>query len=203
MGLKSIAALALAGALLAGCSGGTWQTDYDAPISAEVSRSWNVRNVIVNVPSSLTTSDVNSLAPRYDIVWHGEDYGDRRSQVAAILKEGITKGSRGLRGGRSVNFAVTLQHFHAVTPNAVARAPGAVHNITYVVQVLDARSGKPIGAPVKIDADLEAYVGSTATQAARQGQGQRVRIVDHIRKVTMDWLSIGPDQRGKFSGTGV
>ena len=203
MGLKTIAALALSATVLAGCSGGTWQTDYEAPIAAEVSRSWNVRDVIVNVPPSLTTSEVNSLAPRFDIVWHGELPGDRRKQVAAIVKEGITQGARGLRGKRPVFFGVTLQNFHAVTPQAVARAPGAVHNITYVVQVFDARTRAPIGDPVKIDADLEAYVGSTATLAERQGQGQRVRIVDHIRKVTAGWLSIGPDQRGRFSGTGV
>ena len=132
MGLKTIAALALSGLMLAGCSGGSWQTDYEAPIAAEVSRSWNVRNVSVAVPSSLTTSDVNSLAPRFDIVWHGEAPGDRRAQVAAIVKEGITKGASGLRGRRAVNFAVTLQNFHAVTPSAVARAPGAVHNLSLI-----------------------------------------------------------------------
>lgn len=203
MGIKAIAALAVTAIALAGCGAGTWKVNYDSPVSRNISQSWDVVDVRVAVPDELTTSDVNSLAPNFDIVWHGEPFGNRRAQVARILDEGITRGAAGLNGPRPVFFQVTLQHFHSVTPNAVARSPGAVHNITYALQVFDAKTGRAITRPQRIDADLQAYVGTSATLAAREGRGQRVRIVDHLAKVTRSWLSVGPDIRATFSGTGA
>lgn len=186
---------------LAACSV-NWTIAYDTPIDPAVSRTWHVHSVDVSIPDSLSVSNNNSYAPNADIVWHGEPQGDRRRQVAAILRDGISRGASDLRGPRGVIIAVTLRHFHAVTPAAVARAPAAVHNISYVTQVFDAQTREAITQPEPISADLEAYVGDAAVVAALQGQTQRVRIVDHLARVTRGWLGVGPDPRGRFSGFG-
>lgn len=188
-------------ALLAGCSAG-WETTYDAPIEASVSQSWNVRAVTVAVPDALTTTEANTLTPDADIVWHGEAFGDRKAQVAAILEDGISQGANALRGPNPVTFSVVLQEFHAVTPRARAEAPSAVHNISYTIQVLDARSGQPLTAPQLIRADLEALTGQAAFEAFTRGETQKVRITRHLKDVTAGWLGIGPDPRRSFTSVG-
>jgi hypothetical protein len=192
---------AAASAFLAGCSS-QWNVDYTDGIDPAISKNWNVRRVQVIVPESLTVSDANTYAPNADIVWHGDLSGDRRKQVADILRQGLAAGATSLDGPRAVAISARLEHFHAVTPAAVARAPAAVHNIAYVIQVFDNQTGDPITQPERIEADLEAYVGSAAITAAIQGQTQRVRIIDHIANVTRGWLGAGPDPRRTFSSIG-
>jgi len=186
---------------LVGCAG-NWKVDYDQELSGNVTRNWCAIDVQIVVPNELTVSEANSFAPNADIVWHGEEYGNRRQQVAAILKEGISKGFSNPHGKRNVVVRARLNHFHAVTPTAVSHAPAAVHNISYVIQVFDAKSQEPLTEPETIQADLEAYVGASAVTAAVQGNTQRVRIVRHLAAVTEGWLGFGPDQRRSFSGVG-
>jgi hypothetical protein len=187
--------------VLAGCSG-RWKVDYENGIDPELSRTWKLANVVVSVPASLTVSNSNTYAPNADIVWHGEPFGDRRAQVAAIMDEGITRGASGLRGRRPVTISARVLQFHAVTPAAVARAPAAVHNIKYSIQVLDASSGEAVTPEQNISADLEAYVGAAAVTAAINGLTQKSRIIDHIDLVTRGWLGFGQDQRRTFSSIG-
>lgn len=190
-----------AAALVAGCST-NWEVSYDQVLSAEVTRSWKLKDVIAIVPDELSVSNANTFAPNADIVWHGEPFGDRRAQVAQIIDEGITLGARELTGARLVTITATVRQFHAVTPIAVARAPSAVNNIKYVIQVYDSATGQPLTEPQFIAADLIAYVGSAAVSAAIQGQTERVRIVNHLAAVTRGWLGFGPDQRQTFTGVG-
>ncbi|MDA8585923.1 hypothetical protein N9L47_06565 [Rhodobacteraceae bacterium] len=154
------------------------------------------------VPSTLTVSEDNSVAPNANIVWRGEPLGDRRAQVAKIMKEGIEKGAAGLNGNRRVIIIASLREFHAVTPKAIVIAPGAVHNIQYNIQVVDAGTGAKLTEPTPVTADLEAFVKEAAVTAAVQGNTQRVRIVNHLARVTEAWLGIGPDASRRFSGFG-
>jgi hypothetical protein len=187
--------------LLSGCAG-NWGVKYaDAP-EPQVTGKWRLARVNVSVPDTLSVSEDNTYAPNADIVWHGEDFGDRRKQVAAIVREGITKGARRLEGSIPVVLSARVIQFHAVTPAAVARAPGAVHNIKYDFQVFHAGTGEALTGSERISADLEAYVGSAAVIAAIQGDTQRVRIVRHLAAVTAGWLGIGDDQRHTFGGVG-
>lgn len=190
-----------AASLLAGCAG-RWEVGYSDGLDAEVTRNWRLGDVLIVVPSDLSVSHANTFAPNADIVWHGEPFGNRRAQVAAILKEGITLGTRELRGDRPVTITATLMRFHAVTPAAVGRAPAAVHNISYMIQVLDATTGDPLTEKQVVQADLEAFVGAAAVAAAINGNSQRVRIVNHIGRVTRGWLGFGPDQRRTFDSVG-
>ncbi len=190
-----------AAALLAGCSG-NWNVGYDHNLDPAVTRTWNLRDVIAIVPDSLKVSNANTFAPAADIVWHGEPYGDRRAQVAAIIDDGITKGCSELLGNRPVTITASVRRFHGVTPAAVARAPAAVHNINYVIRVIDADTGIPLTEEQEINADLEALVGASAIAGAINGNTQRVRIVNHIAAVTRGWLGFGPDQRRTFASIG-
>lgn len=187
--------------LLAGCSG-RWVVDYEEGLSKSLTQSWRFKEVQVFIPEALTVSNANSFAPNADIVWHGEPFGDRREQVANLMTEAITMGAEPLSGSRDVVLASTVQQFHAVTPASVARAPGAVHNIAFHLQVWDAKTGDPLTNPDFIQADLEANVGAAAVTAAIEGRGQRVRIVEHIARVTSGWLGYGPDQRRSFVSVG-
>lgn len=198
---RAVLFMGLAAVALAGC-GGTWGVRYDEPLEPELTRDWRLARVSVSIPEALTVSEDDTYAPNADIVWHGEPMGDRRAQVSAILKEGIAKGAKGLHGGRPVIIAARLNHFHAVTPTAVSRAPGAVHNISYDIQVFDARTGKPLSEAQRIAADLEANVGYAAVVALLAGETQRVRIVRHLAAVTEGWLGLGPDQRRTFTSFG-
>ena len=187
--------------LLAGCSG-AWETSYKEPLDPAVTRNWTVRDVTVQLPADLTTTEENSYAPDADVVWHGEPFGDRKAQAAAIVDEGITQGARGLRGRQPVRLLVTLMEFHALSPKARAQAPSAVHNISYMIEVLDARTGETIAEPELIRADLLAFTGAAAIDAVVQGETQKVRITRHLRDVTAGWLGIGPDPRQTFSSAG-
>lgn len=196
MAFRSVLAIGLF-TLLTAC-GGRFETSFNAPVPPEESLNWRLADVQVEVPTSLSVSDANSLAPNADIVWHGDPAGDRRAQVAAILEDGIRRGGQALEGDRPVIITATLREFHAVTPRAVSRAPSAVHNISYAAQVFDARTLEVLMEPQELSADLEALVGASAIVAASQGQTQKVRITDHLAQVTAAWLSIGPDNRRQF-----
>ncbi|MEL6572339.1 MAG: DUF6778 family protein [Pseudomonadota bacterium] len=188
-------------AFLAACTG-SWETNYEAAKEASVTRGWNVKDITVIVPEELTTTEENSFAPNADIVWHGDPFGNRKAQVAAIIETGMRRGTRGLRGGRGVDLQVVLEEFHALTPKARAEAPSAVHNITYTVQIFDDRTGEAISQPERIRADLPAFTGSSAFAAIEQGQTQKIRITNHIELVTEGWLGIGPDPRQSFGSVG-
>jgi len=188
-------------ALLAACSAG-WETTYDEPVDASVSRNWNVRAVNVAIPQGLTTTEENTFTPDADVVWHGEPFGDRIAQAAAIMQTGIAQGAKGLHGRQHVTLNVVMTEFHAVTPKARAEAPSAVHNISYTIQVMDARTGEPLTNPEMIRADLEAYTGQAAYDAFTRGESQKVRITRHLKDVTAGWLGIGPDPRRTFSSVG-
>ena len=187
--------------LLAGCTG-RFATDFETPLSPDITRAWQVTGVDVSVSEDLTVSENNSYAPRADIVWHGEPAGDRRAQVAAIIEDGIMAGAAPLDGGRKVVIAADLERFHAVTPRAVSRAPAAVHDIIFTAQVRDAATGAPLSSMDRIQADIEAYVGAAAVIAAQEGQTQRVRVVNHIADTTAAWLGVGPDNRRSFVSLG-
>lgn len=196
---RAFAALSLM-TLMSACSG-QWAVSYDAPIDAAVSRSWNVTDVRVVVPASLTTTEANTFTPNADVVWHGDPPGNRKAQVQAIMTEAARRAVKPLRGGKRAVLNVTLAEFHAVTPKAVSSAPAAVHNIAFVAQMFDS-AGNALTPATQIRADLPAYVGSQAYYAAANGPTQKTRITQHVDAVIKGWLGIGPDIRGTFSSVG-
>lgn len=197
-----LAGIGLVALTLAGCSR-DWSTDYANSVDPAVSRGWNVHEITVTVPEALTVSDANTWAPQVDIVWHGDPKGDRKLQVAQIMEDGVELGSAALRGPRPVNIGITMQRFHSITPRVEANLNNSgVHDIRYVAQVFDARTGEALTQPEAIHADIAALVGDQAREVRAQGISQKDEIVPHIGRVTAGWLGIGPDPRNKFKRFG-
>lgn len=202
--MKAILSLFLSLVLLAACS--SWQTSYDAPVPSSVSQNWRLGDVVVTVPETLSVSEDNVYLPDADIVWREDPLGDgstRYDQVAAIVEDGVTRGASGLSGATPVRIKVTVGTFHALTEIArYGLSSSGVHNITFAMQVFDMGSGAALTDAETIQADLVALVGDQAIEAEAQGITQKLRITDHIAKVTAGYLGIGPDVRSEFARVG-
>jgi len=188
--------------LLLGACSGAWETTFDAPVSTGLAQGWHLHDVVVDVPPDLTTTEDNIFAPEADIVWHGDPWGDRKAQVAAILHDAVAQAAAPLSGRRGVDFFVTVREFHALTPRARSSAPSAVHNLAFDISVLDDRTGEVVVPSTFIRADLLALTGVAAIEAVVQGDTQKVRISRHLTEVVAGWLGIAPDPRRTFRSLG-
>lgn len=188
-----VASLALIG--LSGC-GSEFLVDY-TPVSSETSRAWTVKAIHVDVPEALEVNRINVVIPQEDIVWYGDGEGDKRVQVAAILKEGLAQGSKELRGPVPVVFDVELIRFHALTPKAFHVAPDGtgVESVRFKIEVRDARTNTVLVPEQIVASDGRAL---TAVNGGTLGSGERLRIVNKIAETTRGWLGTGPDNRGEF-----
>lgn len=184
---------------LASCSS-AFLVDY-TPVTPEVSRSWSVEAINVAVPSELTVNATNYMIPSEDIVWYGEQVGDKRHQVAAILKDGLVEGSAPLRGSVPVIWDVELIKFHALTPKAFYHAPSGtgVESVRFKITVIDARTRTVLVPEQIIAADGPARV---AADEGSRGYAERRRIVQKIAETTRGWLGIGYDNRRSFQRLG-
>jgi hypothetical protein len=198
---RHLAAALPAAFLVAGCAG-NFASDYPAGLSPDVTRGWTVVDVRAVAYDSRTVSEDNILVPMADIVWHGEPPGDRRAQVAAIVADGVEAAAAPLRGPRPVEIHIAIDRFHGVTPAAINRSPGAVHDITFRIAVVDRATRKVLVEPMQMEADLIAYTQSMAVVSRLDGQTERQRIVDHVADVAAGWLGTGPDVRATFSSIG-
>ena len=195
----SVAAIAMT----AGCVGGSFRTYYDAAIPADVSRGWRVTDVRVTVPTALTVSEAKTFLPKADIVWREDPPGDRRAQVATIIRNAALRGASGLRGPRAVTLNITMLRFHALTFEAETRLSNSgVHNIDFIAQVVDARTGAVLAGPVEIEASLPALSGASMRAARARGETQKSQISANVARTIAGWLSAGPDPRSKFSRSG-
>jgi hypothetical protein len=186
-------------AALSGC-GSTYSTAFPAQLSPTETRGWHVTAVEVDVPQSLTVSEVHGLVPPADIVWREDDpKGDRHAQVALIVKNAVVAGVRGLKGRRAVKVQVKVTRFHALIFEAEHDLSNAgVHNIQFDIQVTDARSGQILTGPTHILADLPAWSGATMREMRANGETQK----SHITATIEAWLGIGPDNRNSFQRLG-
>ncbi len=192
--------------VLAGCIGvRTFETSYDAPVSAAVSKGWRVVDVSVSVPETLTVSEEYTYEPDADIVWREDPIGDRYQQVATIMKTAIARGASGLKGPRPVRLTVTMSRFHALTFEAESLniAGVGVHNINFTISVVDARSGAVLAGPTEIDAAMPALTGAEMIKARVRGESQKSQISAHVAATIAGWLGIGPDQRDSFVRSGI
>lgn len=188
---------------LAAC-GGVYQTTFPEQLSPDVTRSWHVISVQVDVPQSLTVSEEHALIPHGDIVWREDDpKGDRHVQVARIMHDAIAAGARPLHGPFPVILQITVTRFHALSFEAETRLANAgVHNIQFDIQAIDARRHKVLAGPVHIQADLPALSGAAMAEARLEGQTQKSMITAHVAQTITAWLGVGPDNRGSFTRLG-
>jgi hypothetical protein len=200
---RRVALLGVTAVLLSACvGGGSFETAYD-PVPADVSRTWRLADVRVDVPRTLSVSEAKSLLPQADIVWREDPMGDRYAQVGSIIGEAVTRGASGLRGSRPVVIDVTVTRFHALTFEAEQRGENwGVHNIQFTAQVSDARTGEVLVPATEIRAELPALSGKQMRDARQKGITQKSMITNHVAKTVAGWLGTGPDNRGKFSRQG-
>ena len=198
---RSLLLLLILPAFLAACSG-TWKTDYGEPLDIAETQNWRVSKINVIMPASLTWSDINTYAPNYDVVWHGDPAGNRIEQVKKIVYDSARTATSGMRGSVPVIMNLTVQQFHGVTPISLAEAPAAVYNMQFEAQVVDARNGAALTPPTKIFADAPALVGEEGLRAIQFGPSQKEQVTTHLVAVFKGWLGIGPDVRGSFSSLG-
>lgn len=200
--LLILGAIAATGSLAA-CMGGTFRTAYANPIAPDIARGWRVTDISVTVPRTLVVSEAKTLLPTADIVWREDPPGDRYAQVDAIMTEAARQGAAGLRGSRPVRLSLTMTRFHALTFEAETRLSNAgVHNIDFVAQVTDARTGVVLAGPEVIEAALPALSGAQMAAARARGETQKSQITAHVRATIAGWLGAGPDIRGEFSRSG-
>jgi hypothetical protein len=201
---RRVLGLALGALLMSTGCGISFRTAFEAPIPAEVSRGWRVADVRVTVPETLTVSEARALLPAADIVWREDPPGDRRAQVAALIRTAALQGSRGLRGAQPVVIEVTVSRFHALTFEAETRVRNAgVHDIEFTARVVDARKATVLAGPDAIEASLPALSGVEMTEARLRGESQRSQITAHLAAVFAGWLGTGPDPRRTFSRLGA
>lgn len=195
--------LGLTATLLSACvGGGTFKTEYD-PVPAGLAKSWRLAEVRVSVPKSLTVSEAKTLLPNADIVWREDPLGDRHAQVGKIIQNAVLRGAQGLRGSRPVIISVTVTRFHALTYEAeLSSSDWGVHNVDFIAQVLDARTGEVLLPATKIRAETPAWSGARMKAARAKGITQKSMITNHVAATVAGWLGLGPDNRGEFSRQG-
>lgn len=145
---------------------------------------FNVTDVRVTVPESLTVSEANTYKPRADIVWREDPLGNRHEQVAVILNAAFDRGVKTLTSGREVTVDVTLREFHALTQRT-RYSFGGTHAIRFDMTVRDAATGIVLEPTRTIQADFRAYGGVEALAAEARGETQKVRITEHLAKVML------------------
>ena len=194
----------LAVTTLAGCIGGaSFQTYYAAPLPASLTSGWQVADVRVAVPETLVVSEAKTLLPKADIVWREDPLGDRRAQIATIMRSAVQRGASGLRGSRRVYVDITMTRFHALTFEAETRLSNAgVHNVNFLVQIVDAATGEVLVPATPIQAELPALSGEEMRAARRRGETQKSQISAHVARTIAGWLGTGPDPRNAFGRSG-
>ena len=200
---RRAALLGLSSLLLSACvGGGTFKTEYNR-LSPDVSRTWRLAEVRVDVPRSLVVSEAKTLLPTADIVWREDLLGDRHVQVGKIMQAAVLRGAQGLRGTRPVIISITVTRFHALTYEAeLSSSDWGVHNVDFIAQVVDARTGEVLVPATKIRAETPAWSGARMREARRKGMTQKSMISNHVAATVAGWLAVGPDNRGEFSRQG-
>ena len=123
--------------------------------------------------------------------------------MATIIRNAALRGASGLRGPRAVTLNITMLRFHALTFEAETRLSNSgVHNVDFIAQVVDARTGAVLAGPVEIEASLPALSGAAMLTARARGETQKSQISANVARTIAGWLSAGPDPRSKFSRSG-
>lgn len=158
---------------------------------AEVT-TWGLQSVEVIIPDEMEvwTNPDTRYPPKDVLNWWGDPPGDRRLQVSTLLTDAIQAGALdALAGNRPVTLRAIVREFHAMTPKARAsELPFGVHEIKFDLAVVDASTGEILVQETGVNADLQAFSGTSAIQAVQTGQTQKVRIQARVAFVIRSWL---------------
>ncbi len=144
-----------------------------------VSADWQIQEIIIDAPATLTVSEANRIKPISDIVWREDPIGDRRAQVEAIMAEAMEFALRPLDGTTAVIVELEMTRFHALTERA-RYTIGGEHEIEFLFTVRNAETGAALTGPRHIDLTFRAFGGSRAIASERNGIFQRDRIQSQV-----------------------
>ncbi len=168
-------------------------TTFPEPLRDDVTFNWRVVDVQATVPRTLTTTDRNGQMPNVDLIWTEEGQGDTYAQIEAIMEDSMAKAASRLRstvkGSRPVIIRTEQLQFHSLTQRARSNI-GGIHNVDFMLTVVDANTGAVLAGPAKIEADVTAFGGRQAEEAVAQGQTMRVRIVNRVSDVIATYLGV-------------
>lgn len=153
----------------------------------EASRSYTVRDVHVVVPQSLTVSEANTIKPRADIVWRGDQGPDRHEQLRVLFEEAAA-GAEALRGDVPVNVEVELIRFHGLTQYTRYNFRGD-YDILARITVTDAKTGAILEAPHEVHMLLPAMSPAQVVETESQGYTERMFVQDFLRDALTAELS--------------
>lgn len=171
------------------------ETDYllGQRYSRDAVASWGLNEIDIVIPDEMvvwTDPDVR-YPPKTVLNWWGDPPGDRREQVRVLLADAVQAGALdALAGAKPVNLRLVLREFHAMTPKARAsELPFGVHEVKFDLAVTDVVTGTALVEEHGINADLQAFSGTSAVQAVQTGQTQKVRIQARVAYVIRSWLN--------------
>jgi len=194
MSLKSAMIAVIASITLTGCI--YTNVSYTEILREDQTFNWNVVEINVAVPPTLTTTSVNGQAPDVDVIWIEEGAGDTFLQVQQIFEEGVALGAgrldATLKGGRAVRLEVEVVQFHTLTRRARSNI-GGIHNVDFYIQAFDVATGQAISPRSFIESDQKAHGGALARREDQSGFTMRVANVERIAGVVATWLAVAGD----------
>jgi hypothetical protein len=147
-----------------------------------ISSRYSVRNFTVNVPADLTVSEANLYYPIADIVWRGDPYGDRPTQIKAMFQNGYQQTAKRINGPQEVDVRIVLKRFHSLSEKT-RYTVGGMHSITFALTIKDVETGAILVQRDRVKADLKGFGGKRAMEADRQGHTMKNRIQSHLSRV--------------------
>ena len=179
---------------LSACGGaGLFQKDPASarPVDLTQMAPLTVSGWTITVPQTLMVSEVNSIKPRADIVWHGDPAGDRYAQVQSIMEEAVRRAAGTMNGSVPVTLAVDVVRFHALTPRLRYSFPGE-HEIEFGLQVANAQTGEVIVPRYVVNATFMGFGGDQAVMAEAMGVTHKVRIIQQVEMRLVQELTGAP-----------
>ncbi len=214
-----IAMLALAAAAVSACSGPQTATrkvtSTFAPIQTALTQTLDeqtqasaqsayvsdikITKITIDVPKTLQVSEKNSYYPKGDIVWRGDNFGDRHEQVKAILSQSAQNAAAALGGSRPVHLHIQATRFHGISEKA-RYSTGGVHNINFYVTLFDPVTGATLRPAQEVVSNLDALKGNDAIRADGLGNTQKHRVTAFLTQVIQAELTQPNGYEDKNSG---
>lgn len=172
-------------------------TSFPEPLREDLTYNWRVVDVQATVPRTLTTSTANTQMPNVDLIWREDGAGDVYAQIETIMEEAmqqaVVRFHPSVKGSRPVIVRTEQVQFHSLTERARSNI-GGIHNVDFILTVVDANTGALLAGPAVIEADVTAFGGSEAAAAVAVGQTMRVRIIQHVSDVIATYLGIAGER---------
>ncbi|MCF6272575.1 MAG: hypothetical protein L3J37_05180 [Rhodobacteraceae bacterium] len=172
-------------------------TTFPDPLREGQTYNWRVVDVQATVPRTLTTTDANTQMPDVDIIWREDGPGDVYAQVEAVMEDAMAQAAArfnpAIKGSRAVIIKTEQTQFHSLTERARSNI-GGIHNVDFMLTVVDANTSEVLAGPALIEADIHAFGGAAAEAAVARGQTMRVRIVQHVADVIATYLGVAGDR---------